>query len=125
MSVEVWPPVPGLYAMRLAKGGLRVAVRIWFGPAIIDGEEQDRGHDWRVEIDGYTERLESDRDSGYRCRVALDIHEAWPFCAGNPIDQAEYDFLLRRARWARDYAPDHPAARPRERVDVRTLRPGW
>jgi hypothetical protein len=117
-------PMAGLYAMRLTKGGLPVAVRIWYGPAIIDGEEQDRGHDWRVEIDGETDKIESDT-SGYCCRVALDVHSVWPFCARRPILENEYRFLQKRARWAREHAPHHPAARPRERVDVRSLKPAF
>jgi hypothetical protein len=125
MSVDIWPPVPGLYAMPLVRCGIKVAVRIWFGAAIIDGEEQDRRHDWRVEIDGATDRVESDEATGYRCRVALDIHQAWPFCARTPIDAKEYKFLLRRKEWAREHAPEHPAARPRESVDVRTLKPAF
>jgi hypothetical protein len=125
MADNIWPPIAGLYAMRLRKGGLPVAVRIWFGPAIIDGEEQDRGYDWRVEIDGETDKVECDEARNYTCRVPLDIHSAWPFCARRRIKEKEYRFLLRRARWARDHAPDHPAARPRDRVDVRSLKPAF
>ena len=55
--VASWPPIAGHYATRLVKDGPRVAVKIWYGAAIIAGEEQDRGHDWRVEIDGKTDRL--------------------------------------------------------------------
>jgi hypothetical protein len=117
-------PMAGFYAMRLVPGGLPVAVRIWFGHAIIDGEEQDRGYDWRVEIDGESDKVETDA-TGYSCRVALDVNSVWPFCARRPIDEKEYRYLQRRARWAREHAPHHPAARPRDRVDVRSLKPAF
>jgi hypothetical protein len=115
----IWPPMPGFYAMRLARGGIKVAVRIWYGHAILDGEEQDRSYDWRCEIDGRTDKLIDGE------RVPLDIDAAWPHCAKHPINEAEYRFLLRRRTWAVEHAPDHPAARPRERIDVRILKPGF
>lgn len=124
-AVAIWPPMPGLYAMKLAKGALPVAVRIWFGRAIIDGEEQDRGLDWRCEIDGRTDTIERDDDTGYCCRVPLSIHRAWPGCCGRPISQSEFDFLKRRAAWAREWDDSHPAANPRDRIDIRSLKPAF
>jgi len=121
--VRVDVPVAGLYAMRLAKGGILVAVRIWHGLPIVDGEELDRSPRWCVEIDGKTDRLEKDEATGYRCRVPLDIGRAWPFCSGRPIAESEYQFLKARAAWAKDHAPAHPAAKPREAVNVRALPP--
>jgi hypothetical protein len=120
--VAAWPPVAGHYATRLVRGGPRVPVRIWFGAAIIDGEEQDRAPGWFVEIDGRTDRWERD-DSGYRCRVALEVEKAWPFCARDPITEAEYTYLVAHAGWAREHAPDHPKAQPRKAVDFNTLMP--
>jgi hypothetical protein len=121
MIVQGDQPVAGLYALRLVKGGIEVAVRIWHGLPVIDGEEQDRAPRWCVEIDGRTDRWERDDDAGYRCRVPLDVSEAWPFCARRPITPTEFAFLQRRATWAREHAPNHPAANPRERIDVRSL----
>lgn len=118
--VAAWPPVAGFYATRLVRGGPRVAVRIWFGPAVIDGEEQDRGHDWRVEIDGRTDRLERGED-GYTCRVALEADAAWPFCAKEPIAESEYRYLLDHAGWVRAHQPEHPKAHPRKPVDFNAL----
>lgn len=119
-SVPVWPPIPGTYAMRLIRGGPRVAVRIWFGAAIIDGEEQDRAPGWFVEIDGATDREECD-DTGYRCRVPLDVNKAWPWCAREPVDDDTYRYMIACAGWARDHSPDHPKAKPRKAVDFHTL----
>jgi len=122
VSIPLWPPREGFYATKLVSGGPRVAVRIWFGAAIIDGEEQDRGHDWRVEIDGRTDRWERD-DTGYRCRVALSVEAAWPFCAKDPITESEYRYLTAHATWAREHAPNHPKASPRKPVDFNSLLP--
>jgi hypothetical protein len=119
--VAAWPPVAGYYATWLVRRGPRVPVRIWFGPAIIDGEEQDRAPGWFVEIDGRTDRLEKD-DAGYRCRVPLDVERAWPFCAKDPITEAEYRFLIADAAHAREWRPDHPKANPRQPVDYLTMR---
>lgn len=114
--IPIWPPRPGFYAASMVRNGPDVPVRIWFGPAVIDGEEQDRCHDWRCEIDGRTDFIEKS-DDGYRCRVALPVDRAWPFCAKRPISEAEYRFLIADAEWAKTHAPDHPKASPRKAVD--------
>ncbi len=119
--IAAWPQIAGTYAMTLVRHGPLVPVRIWFGPAIIDGEEQDRAPDWHCEIDGRADRWERDDDTGYRCRVALEIDRAWPFCAKRPISEAEYRYMVAHAGWARDHAPDHPKAQPRQAVDFNTL----
>ena len=99
MTPVVDTPLAGFYALRLARGGIEVAVHIWFGCPVIDGEEQDRSPRWCVELDGETTKTERDKESGYECRVPLDpiFDNVWPFCAGRPIDQTEFAFLKRRA----------------------------
>lgn len=119
--VPVWPPIAGYYATQLVRGGPRVPVKIWFGQAIIGGEEQDRAPGWFVEIDGRTDRIELDRETGYRCRVPLDVTTVWPFCAKEPITENEYRYLAAHAGWAREHQPDHPKATPRKAVDFNTL----
>lgn len=119
--VAAWPPIAGTYATRLVRGGPRVAVRIWFGPPIIDGEEQDRAPRWNVGADGRTDRWEKN-DDGYRCRVALEVDWFWPYVAREPIAESEYRFLLAHSAWAREHAPDHPKAQPRKAVDFNTIR---
>lgn len=121
--IPIWPPIAGFYAMTMVRNGVLVPVRIWFGNAIIAGEEQDRGHDWRCEIDGRTDFIEGDKTAGYWCRVALPIDRAWPYCARRPITAAEYSYLAAHAGWAREHAPDHPKAQPRKAVDFNTLMP--
>ena len=122
-STPIWPPQEGYFTTRLVRGGPLVTVRIWHGNAIIDGEEQDRGVDWRVEIDGKTDRWEKDENTGYRCRVALPVDRAWPYCLGNRIDKATYDYMRAHADWARTNAPNHPNANPRQAVDLSKTAP--
>ena len=129
MTPQVGVPIAGYYACRLIRGGLRVPVKIWWGLPIIDGEEQDRSPRWCCEVDGRTDRIERDPETGEPTgqRVPLDpiLDDVWIYCCGQPIKQREYLFLRRRAEWAREHAPDHPAARPREKIDIRLLKPGF
>lgn len=118
-------PTPGVYTTRLVKRGIQVPVRIYFGPPIIDGVMQDRSPRWCVLINGTSARTERDKDGNAMCRVPHDLDSVWPFCAINPITRREYRFLLRRVAWARTHAPAHPAARPREPINVRTLKPAF
>jgi hypothetical protein len=93
-------PVPGTYASRLVKSGPLVAIRI--------SRDKDSGC-YRIEVDGQID--------------AVPIEAAWPACARRPITTGEYRFMLRRAEWARTHQPEHPAANPRKRVDLRRIPP--
>lgn len=119
--VQAWPPIAGYYATSLVRNGPRVPVRIWFGPPVVDGEEQDRAPRWCVEIDGQTDRVERNDETGYRCRVALDPMAVWPYCAREPIDVATYRYMVAHGQWARDHSPGHPKAQPRQPIDFNTL----
>jgi hypothetical protein len=44
----------------------------------------------------------------------------WKYAA--PTTRAEYEYRLKMMRWAETNAPDHPALRPRRKVDPRTVR---
>ncbi len=119
-SLPVWPPTPGHYTMSLTRGGVQVPVKIWFGAAVIDDEEQDRGQDWRVAIDGRTDYIEKDPDQPeYRCRVLLPVDRAWPWCAKRPITEAVYRYMIDHGYWAKHHAPNHPEANPRKAIDKR------
>jgi len=113
MTVPIWPPTPGYYRMRLVRNGPRVAVSIWYGEPVMDGETLDRSPRWCCEIDGRTtdERGE-----------LFHVEQAWPFCAKEPITHAEYLYLINHAAWARYNAPDHPKATPRRPIDFHKLR---
>jgi hypothetical protein len=95
-------PQQGYYCTRLVRGGLSVGVRFFF---------DDVGH-LRVEVDGRTARADGQ---------PLDPFEIWPFC--RPISEREFLFLARRREWAREHAPDHPAANPTRPVDLSKLPP--
>lgn len=118
-------PRAGTYSMKLAKGALQVAVRIWHGQPIIDGEVQDRSLRWCAEVDGETDRPLYNDDGLVVGREPIDAAEVWERCCGRPISEHEYRFLLRRKAWAVEHAPDHPAANPYKPIDLRTLEPGW
>jgi len=127
MKPQVGVPNAGFYSCRLMRGGIRVAVRIWFGQPIVDGETIDRSPRWCCEVDGRTDRNDYDADGNLLGRVPLDpiLDEVWVHCNGTPITEREYHFLNRRREWAVKHEPDHPAANPRVKVDVRALKPGW
>ena len=117
--IQVGVPVAGHYRTRLINGALWVPVRFWYGQPIIDGEVQDRFERWCVEVNGRTDRF--DKEAGHR--VPLDALDVWPFAAGHPITEREYHFMLKRKGWAEEHAPEHPAAQPFERIDLRKLKP--
>lgn len=100
-SRMVSAPQPGFFKLRLVKGGPWVPARIFEIPAVdpITSETLDRPQMLNAEIDG----------------APVDVDRVWLF--GYPIDQKEFDFLSATSRWARDFAPDEPAAKPREKMD--------
>ena len=102
-------PLDGFYRTKLVKGGPWVPVRIWT-------EDGDRCEE--------TGELLSDQI--IRCRVGgqdSDPFAVWTYCAGSPITEAEYDFMLANAEWCRDHAPEEPEANPRQAVDIDDLPP--
>lgn len=113
-------PVAGYYTTSLVRGGPQVPVRVWFGNAIVDGEEQDRGEAWHCEINGETDYIEKDPEHPeYRCRIPFPMWKVWPYCAKNPISEATYRYMLDKAKWAVEYAPERPQAQPRKEIDKR------
>lgn len=102
-------PTAGHYAMRLVRNGPLVPVRIWFGPPHdpVTGEELDRSPRYQAQIAG----------------KEADIDRVWPWCAKNPIAENEYRYMLDVSQWATEHAPREPEAKPREPVDVTTMRP--
>jgi hypothetical protein len=95
-------PEPGYYKRRLVKGGPWVTVRFF---------RTDTGA-LAVEVDGQTHD-----PSGAPYEPGWE----WPVCW--PSDEAEYRHMERLRTWALDHAPHHPAARPRERIDLGTMPP--
>jgi hypothetical protein len=98
---EIGKPEPGYYKRRLVGGGPWVSVRFYLHDDVM-----------RVEVNGSTERADG---------KPHDPHELWPLCW--PSTEQEYTFLCQLREWAERFAPHHPAARPRERIDLGQLPP--
>jgi hypothetical protein len=113
-AIQVGVPRAGFFRTRLTNGGIYVGVMIWHGCPVIAGERQDRGLRWCIAVNGRT----TSRDG-----ELLDVFERWPFVCGEPISHREYAFMKRRRRWAREHAPEHPAAKPFEPINLRKLPP--
>jgi DNA polymerase I len=100
-------PEPGMWALRLAKGGVEVAARIFWidhEPGLPENLLDQPFLD--AEING--ERVHPDRVWHSKIRA---------------IDRAEYDFLVADRKWAKEHAPHDPAANPYQPVDPMTVKP--
>jgi hypothetical protein len=98
---QIGQPEPGYYKRRLVGGGPWVSIRFYLEDSEL-----------RVEVDGTTHRADGERH---------DPHEVWPLSW--PSTEQEYTFLCQLREWAQRFAPHHPAARPRERIDLGELPP--
>lgn len=96
-------PVAGYYRWRFRRGAPDVGICLWHGPPHEPwtGEEMDRAPRWQATANG--------KD--------IDFDRVWPQCAGEPIPEAEYRYLLSRAEWAAENDPNDPFASVREPVD--------
>lgn len=105
-------PIPGLYRIRLVKGGPWVAARIVYGPPLdpIDGTELDRAPRWQCWIDG--EMIGADPDPH-----AAGAYRIWP---AHQVSQAEYDHMVAVSKWAKEHSPRDPAANPTRPIDPLT-----
>lgn len=101
-------PQAGLYRVRLAREPAPwCPLRIWQGFPL-DPETREpleRGWLWRAELH----------------EVEVDVWRHWPYCAGEPISEAEYRYLVALHRHATTHEPHLPEANPRQRVDYGTL----
>lgn len=106
---QIDQPEAGYYRTRQVRGGPWCAVRIWHGPPVDPhtGEELDRAPRWQATIDG------READAMY----------LWPYCGGNRIDEAEYNYLMATSAYAKQHAPDHPAADPMKPIDHMHIKP--
>ncbi len=87
--------------IKLVKGGPPVAARIAF---------DDETGRWQVTINGEDKAPHTDPWQ------AEGMSRVWHY--GRIIDEAEYTFMLARAAWARQHAPDDPSAKPDEPIDL-------
>lgn len=114
---DISNPEPGLFRIRLVKGGPWVAARITHGPARdpVTGESLDRSPMWVGEIAG------KPTGPAAPCPHAAGIFQIWE--RGEPITIAEYRHLCAVKDHADRYAPDMPEANPRRPIDLNLVRP--
>lgn len=96
---------PGLFEVKLVPHGPPVAARIDCQDGL-----------WSATING-----EPTRGAAADPFVAPDVTFVWE--RGVPIPEAEYEFLIARARWAEANNRAHPAANPRKPIDLAAMPP--
>lgn len=103
---------PGLYAVRLVKGGSEVALRIVHEPPKDPetGEPLDRSFYWSVFENGLP-------------AYGPDLVQSPRLYIGRALEQWEYDFIIADRAWARENAPHSPEADPYLSVNLRTAKP--
>ena len=107
-------PEPGYWRIRLVKGGPLVPAMIRRVQCLHEPGDpfnpMDRSPSWYAEIDGRP--------------VAWS--RVWETRPVETITAADYAHEVDTGRWAREHAPDHPRAAPREKVDLMTMPlPQW
>ena len=108
-------PQPGLFRLRLVKNGPLLAARIVHEPTRDPetGEILDRSPMWRGDIDWESDPDPSPAPTERVMRIWL-----W----GERISQAEFDFLIADAAWARMHDGADPRANPRVSVSLRAIK---
>ncbi len=102
-------PVVGFYKRRFVRGGPWVPAKIWWDRGDIDPESGDQMSDdvLRCVVDGRY----------------CDIDDQWNWIGGNPITEAEYNFMVADAAHARVHRPDDAKATPYEPIDLGMMKP--
>lgn len=94
----------GWFKRKLVKGGPFVPARIWL--------VQDVGEDGELLDD---ELLQCEVNGQY-----ADPVDQWSYLCGQPITEAEFQYMEATRIWAEQHAPEHPQAKPRERINLLT-----
>lgn len=99
-------PIEGFYLHR-RRGCVDMPVKVWFGPPTDPetGDVMDRCFRWQMSLAG--DLLE-------------DWDRVWPRCAGEVIDQAEYEYRMARIVYAREEDPDDPYGAVDGQIDLFT-----
>lgn len=100
-------PHCGFFTRRMVRNGPAVPVAIWI--------EQEIDEAGELVSDERMVCLVGDREE--------DPATQWTYCAGNPIPEAEYRYLLAMREWASEHAPHHPAAQPFKPIDPLSVGP--
>ncbi len=101
-------PHCGFYRLRWGRGKPWVPVAIWL--------HQD--------IDPATEELREDEK--FLALVdgkSADPLTIWTYCAHHPIDEPDYRYRVEFGEWARQHAPNHPAANPDVQINLLDMEP--
>lgn len=97
-------PRCGWFKRKFVQGGPFVPARIWL--------VQDVGEDGEL-LD--VELLQCEVNGAY-----ADPVDQWSYLCGQPITEAEFRYMEATRQWAEQHAPDHPQAKPRERINLLT-----
>ncbi len=105
-------PETGWWTVRLGRGTPRVPAAImWIEP--IAAEPGEPLNDMQDTRSGFL--------AAFIAGEPVGIEEVW-HRKGQPISEAEYQFLVAEAAWVRQHAPDEPVANPTKRVDLSQMR---
>lgn len=99
---------------RLVAHGPWVGVKTWYGPAIIDGEEQDRSHRWQAIVRNET----TSRAILMGDEIPIEVDGVF-LRSITKIDRAEYEYLVAHSKWASEHAPHLPDAAPKVKINKR------
>ena len=112
------PIEPGYFEVRLVRRGPWIAARIStereFFCVEIDGQRVGGFYPVQSVEERFADLLAADGDP-YRDPLLQVL------LFGRRIDEAAYYYRLTLGRWARIAMPDHPAAHPRKRIDLRSV----
>lgn len=108
---------PMFFKMRLVRGAAYSAVCVWKScPTDPDTGETlyERPATWRCKINGQDDAVEA-------AMIEFDGTTNLPVIKGEPCDEAEYTFILKDHLYHKQYFPDAPQAKPRERIDLNRI----
>ncbi len=103
---------------KLTKDGPFIPLVTWFGPPLVDGEEQDRGPRWQALV-----RLETTgRAILMGDEVPIDV-DGVSLRNVESITEVAYRYMVDHARYATDHAPHLPDASPRQAIKWNRTKP--
>ena len=106
--IDINEPQEGFYRRRLVRGGPWVAARIWW---VRGDSDQESGHHMSDDV--------------LHCvvngRNRNPYHE-WLYLSGQPITEAEFNFMVDDAAHARAHRHDDPKAHPDKPINLGKMR---
>jgi hypothetical protein len=104
-------PEPGLFRVRLVRGGPYVAAEIRHEPPKdpVTKEFLERSFYWYAVINGEAEAARG-------IQPTHKVEQIWLF--GEKIDREMYEWLRADRAWARSWAPGSAEANPRKAIDL-------